>query len=128
MAPAVERVQKAHCLFFILCRTALHDRADQHFDEAAADGIDDDSDQQPHIGISCQFRQENKPQKSGCRTDISMFCRFFSDNNRKQCMIQHDRAVPRIQNHAADLFCLRCHADQLLQAHEKRGFHAAGTL
>ena len=70
MAPAVERVQKAHCLFFILCRTTLHDRADQHFDETTADGIDDDCRQKTDIRISNDFRQENKSQKSGRRADM----------------------------------------------------------
>ncbi len=36
MTPAVKGMQKAHCLFFIITWAALHNRADQHFDQSAA--------------------------------------------------------------------------------------------
>ena len=34
MTPAVKGMQKAHCLFFIITWAALHNRADQHFDQS----------------------------------------------------------------------------------------------
>ena len=40
MTPAVKGMQKAHCLFFIITWAALHNRADQHFDQSAAYCID----------------------------------------------------------------------------------------
>ena len=44
MAPAVKRVEQAHGGFLILRRAALHDRADEHLDQPAANCVNDDGD------------------------------------------------------------------------------------
>lgn len=60
MAPAVERVQEAHVALLVVRRAGLHDRADQHLEEPAAQRIDGDGGRQPGRGIRKHIRQDRQ--------------------------------------------------------------------
>ena len=58
MSPAVKRMQQAHRLFLVFCGTRLQNRADEDFDQTAADGIDYDRQHDAGIGVRQQIREE----------------------------------------------------------------------
>ena len=64
MAPAVKGMKKAHDAFFIVKRTGLNNRADQHFDQSAAYGIDRYGDEKARKGIRQDLRQDGKKEQS----------------------------------------------------------------
>jgi len=63
MAPAVKGMEKAHGGFFVVGGTGLHDGADQHFDQSAAHGVNDDTGHQPHKRSGKKLRQKGQPHK-----------------------------------------------------------------
>ena len=65
MSPTVEGMKQAHRLFFIIRRTAFHNRADQHFQQSASERIDRNRNQKSRIGAWQQFRQHGKSEQSG---------------------------------------------------------------
>ena len=60
MAPAVERVQEAHVALLVVRRAGLHDRADQHLEEPAAQRVDGHGGRQPGRGIRKYIRQDRQ--------------------------------------------------------------------
>ena len=70
MSPAVKRMQQAHRLFLVFCGTRLQNRADEDFDQTAADGIDYDRQHDAGIGVRQQIREECQPQQAGCRKNM----------------------------------------------------------
>ena len=53
---------------------------------------------------------------------------LFSENDANQLLVQHQRPVPGIQDHALDAVCGQRHAKQLLDICEKRRHHTAASL
>lgn len=69
MTPTVKRMKKAHGFLLVVCRTAFHDGADQHLDDAAADGVYDDGKQDSRKGIH-NLGHEHQHEKSRCGTEL----------------------------------------------------------
>ena len=61
--PAVKRMQKAHRRSLVVRRAGLHDRADQHLNEPAADGVQQKRRQKPEKRMREQKRENPHPQK-----------------------------------------------------------------
>lgn len=70
MAPAVKGMEKAHGLFLVVCGTGLHDRTDEHLDEASAHGIDHDGDQNTDERITQKIRQDREKDQPGSSADM----------------------------------------------------------
>lgn len=71
MSPAVKGVQQAHGSFLVVGGAGLHNGADQHFDQTAAHGINDDAGHQPHKRGGEKFGQEGQPDQPCARADMS---------------------------------------------------------
>ena len=65
-SPAVEGVEQAHDGLLVLEGAGLHNGAAQHLNEAAADGVEKDTEQYSREGVGENLRQQRQPQKP-CR-------------------------------------------------------------
>ena len=70
MPPAIKGMEQAHGLLFVPGRTALHDGADQHLNQPAAQGIYDHRGKKPGVCVRQQLRQHSQPQQPGSRKDM----------------------------------------------------------
>ena len=70
MSPAIKRMQKAHCFFFVVCRAGLDDRADQYLQKSAADCVDRNCDQNAGKRICRDFRKDRQQKQTDRRTDM----------------------------------------------------------
>ena len=66
MSPAVERVQEAHGLLFILCWKCLHDRDEHDFQKPSAQRVDRDGQEKPGERGGQDLWQERQADKP-CR-------------------------------------------------------------
>ena len=102
MSPTIKRMQKAHCFFFIVCRTCLNDRTDQYFKQASTYCINGNSNQDSGKRICCKLRKQCQCQKADCWTNMRDRHRcFVSDSvykSRRQKIYQKlDYKVDRDQ-------------------------------
>ena len=64
MAPAVEGVQQAHSLFLVVRRARFHHRADEHLEQPAADGVDNDGGEKAEKRRGEQIGQHGQQHKA----------------------------------------------------------------
>ena len=80
MSPAIKRMQKAHCFFFVVCRAGLDDRADQYLQKSAADRVDRNCDQNAGKRIFRNFREDCQCKQADRRTNMC---------DRYRCLISY---------------------------------------
>ena len=70
LPPAVERMQQAHGGLFVIGGAGFDDRADQHLQQPAADGVDHHGNDQPGKRAGQQLRQHGQRDEPGSRKDV----------------------------------------------------------
>ena len=63
-------MEHTHCFFFVVGRTGFHDRAYEHFQKSASDGVNDHGSQDSEERRIHDFRQDGQKNQSGCGAEM----------------------------------------------------------
>ena len=70
MPPAIEGMEEAHCLFFVVGRTCFHNRADKNFNQTAANGVNNNRNQDSSISIWEGVRKHDEKNQTKRRAEV----------------------------------------------------------